>query len=142
MDFHNIDGSCHCGNVRFELRWPASEAVIPIRQCGCDFCSKHGGAWTSHPESELAIQVSDPSVVSRYRFGTKTADFLVCATCGVVPVVLSEIDNILYAVVNANTFADVGALEVSRRSTDFDAEDRKSRLNRRQRNWISKVKID
>ena len=135
----SIHGSCHCGNVRFVLRWPESESEIPVRVCSCTFCQKHAGAWTSHRNSELAIEVDDRSLVSAYRFGTKTADFCVCSVCGVAPFVLSEIDGNRYAVVNVNTFDDVGGLSYSRSRSDFDGEDTGSRLERRKRNWIPNV---
>ena len=134
-----LEGSCHCGNIRFVLQWPALQASVPVRKCGCDFCTRHGGAWTSHPESQLNVEASDPSTVSAYRFGTRTADFIVCTACGVVPLVLSLIEDTVYAVVNVNTFENVDSLTLSISSTDFDGEDRESRLDRRQRNWIRRV---
>ena len=135
----SIRGSCHCGNIRFVLRWPESESEIPVRKCGCTFCQKHGGAWTSHRSSELAVEVDGRSPVSTYRFGTGTADFYVCSACGVAPFVLSEIDDNRYAVVNVNTFDDAGDLSLSVSASDFDGEDTGSRLERRKRNWIPKV---
>jgi len=137
-----ITGSCHCENIRFALRWPASETEIPVRMCGCSFCQKHNGAWTSHRQSELTIQIEDQSFVSKYRFGTGTADFFVCSVCGVVPFVLSNIDENFYAVVNINAFAETPGFSYSRSSTDFDGEDTGSRLERRQRNWIPVVVVD
>ena len=98
-----IRGSCHCGNIRFEVQWPDSTDPIGVRACGCDFCQKHGGVWTSHPHASLDVFVEDPGRVSHYRFGTRTAEFHVCADCGVPPVVTSEIDGEVYAVVNSNT---------------------------------------
>lgn len=134
-----IDGTCHCGNIRFVLRWPESEADIPVRTCGCTFCQKHGGAWTSHRRAELTISIVDQSLVSKYRFGTKTADFYICSACGVAPFVLSEINENLYAVVNVNTFESAGSLSFSSSVTNFDGEDTGSRLERRVQNWIPTV---
>lgn len=136
-----IHGGCHCGNIRFSLEWPRSESEIPVRKCGCTFCVKHGGAWTSHREAQLAAAIDDHSLVSKYIFGTETADFYVCSVCGVAPFVLSEIDGRLYAVINVNTFEDSGGLSYSSSSTDFDGEDAGSRLERRKRNWIPNVVV-
>ncbi len=136
-----IEGACHCGSIRFVLRWPKSEAEIPVRKCGCTFCQKHAGAWTSHPDSELLAKIDDPSSVSRYNFGTKTADFFVCRKCGVVPFVISEIDSREYAVVNVNTFNEAGSLLSSSSITNFDGEGTDDRLARRKRNWIASVQI-
>src|SRR5262245_61276136 len=87
-----ILGSCHCGNIRFTLDWPDARAAIPARACGCSMCTKHRGVWTSHPAARFALDVGDESRVTRYRFGTGTADFHVCAACGVVPIVTCTID--------------------------------------------------
>jgi hypothetical protein len=137
-----INGSCHCGNLRLILSWPESDSEIRVRECGCTFCQKHGGSWTSHRDSELGITISDQSLVSIYNFGTNAADFYVCSVCGVVPFVLSDIDDKKFAVVNINTFDNIDDFVLARSSTDFDGEDVGSRLERRKRNWISKVRLD
>lgn len=141
MNQRLIHGSCHCGNIRFELGWPKLEKEISVRECGCTFCTKHAGAWTSHPDSELVVQIGDSSAVSEYRFGTETAKFCVCAVCGVVPLVLCDIENSLYAVVNVHTFEDIDGLTFSRLTTSFDGESTSSRLQRRERNWIPGVQV-
>src|SRR5438270_13395974 len=74
-----IHGACHCGNVRFELAWPPSVEQISARACGCSFCMKHGGVWTSHKSGVLRLEVRDPERLSTYNFGTRTADFHVCS---------------------------------------------------------------
>lgn len=137
-----IRGSCHCGNIGFDLLWPDAGRHIAGRRCGCTFCRKHGGIWTSNPAARLAVKVEDAALLSKYRFGTATADFYVCARCGAVPLVGSEIDGHLYAVVNVNSFDDPEALSLSEAPTDFEGEDLGGRLERRKRNWISAVDID
>jgi len=77
--------------------------------------------------------------VSNYAFGTKTAQFHVCSTCGVVPVVTSQIDGRLYAVVSVNAFEGVEPSLLRRASATFDGEGEGDRLARRQRNWIANV---
>ena len=137
-----INGSCHCGNIRFALQWPDGEDTVAARVCGCDFCTRHGGAWTSHADAKLAVGIGDPSLVSKYRFATATADFIVCSTCGVVPLVLCEIDETCYAVVNVNCFEDIDELQLTRCGTDFDGEGQSDRLRRRKRNWIPDVSFE
>lgn len=135
-----LDGSCHCGNIRFELQWPDNE--IRVRNCGCSFCRKHAGAWTSHLAAKLSVAINEQSCVSIYQFGTKTADFYVCSKCGVVPFVACEIDDIIYAVVNVNAISTKNSLPLSSSATDFDGEDVGSRLDRRKKNWIPNVRFD
>lgn len=98
--------------------------------------------WTSHPGSKLDIEIVNSSSVSKYRFGTKTADFHVCTVCGIVPFVLCDIDNTLYAVVNVNTFENRDAMSLSESVRNFDGEATGSRLERRRRNWIPEVHIE
>ena len=140
-DSIDIAGGCHCGNIRYALTWPRSGNKIPARECGCSFCRKHGGAWTSNPDAGLEVVLKDSSGVSRYRFGTRTADFYICSCCGSVPLVLSEIDATIYAVVNTNTFENRDSLTFDRSPTDFDGEDTGTRLGRRKRNWIADVHV-
>jgi hypothetical protein len=136
-----IRGSCHCGNVKFVLNWLPEPSQIPARACTCSFCVKHGGVWTSCPAGSLKVSVRDPSLVNRYAFGTNTADFHVCSACGVVPVVTSEIDSRLYAVVSVNAFEGVDPLLLKRASANFDGEGEEDRLARRKRNWTPEVEI-
>jgi len=134
-----IRGKCHCGNIAFTLAWEPDPAEIPARACTCSFCAKHGGVWTSNPGGALKVVVEDPSLVSRYRFGTRTATFHICARCGVVPVVTSRIDDRLYAVVSVNAFEGVDPSLLRRASASFDGESEETRLARRKRNWIAKI---
>jgi hypothetical protein len=134
-----LAGRCHCGNISFQLRWLPEPTEIPARACTCSFCTKHGGVWTACPTGELIVSVENEALRNRYTFGTGTADFHVCARCGAVPVVTSEIEGTIYAVVNVNTFEGVDSSLLKKASVTFDAEDERSRLARRRRNWISRV---
>jgi hypothetical protein len=136
-----VNGRCHCGNIVFALEWPDSQPDVPARACGCSFCTKHGGVWTSNPAANLAVVLQDATLVSRYAFGTETATFHICARCGAVPLATSEIASHLYAVVNVNTFEGFDPSRLRRATTNFDAEDIESRLARRRKNWISHVCI-
>jgi hypothetical protein len=134
-----IDGKCHCGNISFALRWEPGPAGIQARACSCTFCVKHGGLWTSDPRAALTIVVKDPSLVSRYSFGTGNASFHACARCGIVPVVTSRIEGTLYAIVNVNAFEGVDPALIRREPRDFGGEDASARLSRWRRNWIADV---
>jgi len=136
-----IDGRCHCGNIAFQLDWVPDTERIPARACGCGFCRKHGGVWTSCPGGALRVVEQEPMLVSRYAFGTRTAEFHVCARCGVVPVVSSRIAGVLYAVVSVHAFEGIDPARLQIAPADFDTEDEATRLERRQRHWIPRVEI-
>ena len=136
-----IRGSCHCSNITFSLTWAPDPAVIPARACTCSFCQKHGGVWTSNPSGALEVVIDDAARASRYAFGTRTADFHVCARCGAVPVATSRIEGRLYAVVSVNALDGVDPARLQRAPISFDGEDEASRLARRARGWIPDVTI-
>ena len=135
----NIHGSCHCGNIAFDLDWSPEPTEIPARACTCTFCRKHGGVWTSNPQGSLRVKVGDEAAGSRYAFGTKTALFHICSRCGAVPVVTSEVDGNTYAVVSVNAFDNVDPSMLKRASASFDGESEGDRFARRARNWIPRV---
>ncbi|WP_380019918.1 GFA family protein [Dokdonella ginsengisoli] len=136
-----ITGSCHCGNLSFVLDWRGDADAIPARACTCSFCRKHGAVWTADPAATLEVQVRDAAAHSTYRFETATADFHVCARCGAVPLVTSDIEGRVHAVVNVNAFDDVDPSRLRRSEVSFDGEETGSRLARRQRGWIGQVRF-
>jgi hypothetical protein len=136
-----ISGGCHCRNISFVLHWEPEPLFIPARACTCSFCVKHGGVWTSCPTGLLKVTVRDPSRVSKYAFGTRTARFHVCSDCGVVPLVTSHIDGQLYAVVSVNALEGIDPSFFRHASATFDGESEGERLARQKRNWISRVEI-
>lgn len=70
-------GACHCGVVHAEYE---TNQPVRLRQDGCGFCSSRGVKSASDPEGRLALNATKR--LTRYRFGHKTADFLICPDCG------------------------------------------------------------
>jgi hypothetical protein len=136
-----IRGSCHCGNIAFELDWTPEPTEIPARACTCTFCMRHGGVWTSCPTGTLRVTIGDPSLAVSYAFGTRTADFHICLRCGIVPLVTSRVDGRLYAVVSVNAFDGVDSALLKRAESNLEEETESERLSRRQRNWIGDVEF-
>lgn len=136
-----IEGRCHCGNIAFLLSWESEPDEIPARACDCSFCTKHGGVWTSCPDGRLRVRVQDPAQISRYAFGTRTAEFHVCARCGVVPLVTSLIGGQHYTVVNVNALEGIDPSRLRHSPASFGEEEADARLARRQRYWIRRVEF-
>jgi hypothetical protein len=150
---HTFNGSCHCGNIhvvftrptRFQISTPTIQepsihgrdelTAIPARACGCSFCTKHRAAWTSNSRGSFQLNITEPSLVTQYRLGTKTADYHVCARCGIVPIVTCIIGGDIYAVINAYTLDGVCSEQLVVKNTDFEEETAESRLERWRRNW-------
>ena len=137
-----ITGGCHCGNIRYLLRWPSPAGAIPARACGCSFCRSRRATYTSHRKAELEAVISDETQLNRYRFATGTADFYICRVCGGMTFAVSDIDGQLRAVVNVWTFDEAENMQFEVASTDFDGESVDQRLERRSRNWIPSVRIE
>jgi hypothetical protein len=70
-------GACHCGVVSAAYE---TDEPVRLRQDGCSFCSSRGVKSASDPEGRLDLRASKR--LTRYRFGHKTADFLICPDCG------------------------------------------------------------
>jgi hypothetical protein len=65
----------------------------------------------------------------------------VCTACGAVPLVTSEIDGRLYAVVSVNAFDNVAPTMLRAKPASFDREDVGARLDRRKSRWIASVRF-
>jgi hypothetical protein len=128
-----LEGGCHCGNVEVRLFVTKPVAKMAARECGCTFCRGRRARWTSDPEGKVEISVASGDDLSRYRFGTKTADFLICRRCGYVVAAVNHEDE-TRAVVNIDVLERAAELPEAV-PTDFDAESREQRLARRRRTW-------
>ena len=108
---------------------------LPLRACQCSFCRRHGALSTSDPAGTLGFEVREPAQLTRYRFGLKTADFLICARCGIYVGATIEDGGSSWAIVNANTFDDVAQLTQPATPMSYDSEDAAQRMARRRERW-------
>ena len=141
MSPFQYQGGCHCGNIRYQLNMPFPRKQLPARACECDFCTRIGGCYTASPEGALSAEIEDAKLIQPYRFGTSTADFIICGRCGNVPFVTSEIVGQTYAVVNLKTLDGFDPAISPSQPTNFDGETKTDRLARRQAHWIPSVSI-
>jgi hypothetical protein len=132
---HRFEGGCHCGNLSFVFEASAGLDVLGLRADMCSFCRAHGARNTSDPNGTMRIAVRDGSLLERYRFGLKTADFLICGICGVYIGALLEDGEGGWFTVNVNTFRNAPPLDFPMVPHDFDAEDVPARIARRKARW-------
>lgn len=139
MSLHKHAGGCHCGNIRVvvELNHPPEQMIL--RACNCAFCAPHGWRALADNKGVFKLWAQDWDGVTRYRFGTKTADFLFCKTCGVYVGAISETSAGLRGVVNVNCLGDRAAFTATPEVADFEAEDADQRLDRRAKYWMPAV---
>jgi len=75
-----LNGSCHCGTVRFTVT--LTEGFASARRCTCSICRMRGAvAVTSTPDAFRITEGEDK--VATYRFNTKTAEHHFCTVCGI-----------------------------------------------------------
>jgi len=127
-------GGCHCGalSVTFETSQPP--ASLERRACQCSFCRAHGALTVSDADGALRFD-ADPTALVRYRFGLKTADFLICARCGIyVGTMYGEGDE-FWGIVNANALHDRESFTAPVVAISYDNETASTRGERRKRRW-------
>jgi hypothetical protein len=129
------EGGCHCGNLRFALETQHAIAALPLRACQCSFCRHHGALSTSDPQGRAELAVREPGSLTRYRFGLKTADFLVCSRCGVYVGATIEEGGARYAILDSNAFDEAAKFTQVAAPMDYDGEDEAARRARRRSRW-------
>jgi hypothetical protein len=134
-----FQGRCHCGNVEVGFETARPPESLGLRECTCTFCRRHGATSVTDPAGALEVRLRDPGEVSRYRFGLRTADFLVCRTCGVYVAAVCTIDGATYATLNANTLDARASFTQRPVPVNLDAETAAERIARRRRVWTPAV---
>lgn len=71
-------GSCHCGNVRYEVTAQLQQLV----SCNCSICTKTGTLLTFVPAENFRLLSGEESL-SNYQFNKKVIDHLFCSNCGI-----------------------------------------------------------
>lgn len=137
----DLTGGCHCGIITYALSWPEKDLPIPARSCTCSFCTKHNNRYTSHPKARLKVRFADGELISRYRFGTGSADFIFCKRCGVMPLLTTEIDGKVFSLVNVNSLDDQSIVAMDVPAMTFEGEALEDRTARRKKNWIRAVEV-
>lgn len=133
---HSYRGSCHCGaiSVALDLSRPAAETRV--RACQCDFCRPRGTRTIADAAGTALISARSPDLIRRYRFGLRTADYLLCSTCGTYVGAVQEEPGGLISVIN------VGGLDIrefrarTADPVDYDGESVSDRLARRRTYWM------
>lgn len=123
-------GSCHCGAVRAEYE---TQAPVRLRQDGCGFCASRGVKSASDPNG--ALRITSEIKLIRYRFGHKTADFLICPACGTYVATSMESPKGALGVVNVAGLAISGLKDEPADLNSLEGESVEDRLARRMARW-------
>ena len=132
-------GGCHCGTLMLRLRLTRPPEQNATRACSCSFCRGHATRTVSDPAGQVEITARDPAGVTRYRFGTGTADFLLCKTCGIYIGAVCDTPDGPRAVINTNSLDDRALFTREPARTVHDNETAQARMARRAANWTPAV---
>lgn len=128
-----LHGECHCGRVEVSFETALAPEAIELRACQCSFCRRHGAKTVTDPNGSLTI-AAPAGGLSRYRFGHRTADYLVCANCGVyIAAVINDGER--RATLNAAGLMIEGLHDRAPTPVSLDHEDASGRRERRHRSW-------
>jgi hypothetical protein len=129
-------GGCHCGNIHVRLRLSKPPQENPLRACACSFCRAHNTRTVADPAGLFEVWADDWALVEPYRFGSRSADYLVCRRCGIYVAAVGETAAGQRAVVNVNCLDDRASFTQAPNTTDYDGETTETRLARRASNWM------
>lgn len=80
-----VQGSCHCGNVKFEAEGDFSTAIA----CNCSICRRKGSLLAFVPRSAFRL-LTPESATRSYFFNKHAIDHRFCTTCGMHPYALGS----------------------------------------------------
>lgn len=123
-------GACHCGAVRAVYE---TDAPVRLRQDGCDFCASRGVKSASDPNGKLAL--TSTQALTRYRFGHKSSDFLICPTCGTYVATQMESERGPIGVINVVGLAIPELKDEPATLASLEGETPEARIARRVSRW-------
>lgn len=130
-----LEGRCHCGSVQAVFETALDPDVIQVRACQCDFCRSRGGRTVSDPRGRLIFRFAEDDVI-RYRFASRSADFLICARCGAyVGVVMPDPEGDIGVLNAAGVGLDILALRAADALQHLDTETPEDKRARRRARW-------
>jgi len=135
------EGGCHCGNVAFVFDASQPLETLGLRADQCSFCRAQGARYASDPKGGISISVRNADALVRYRFGLRTADFLICARCGVYIGALMEDGGRSWFAVNVNALRPPPRDDFPIAPADYEGEDVPRRIARRKERWTPVIAL-
>jgi hypothetical protein len=128
-------GRCHCGALGYEYRTSRPPSAWTVRACQCSFCRTHGALTTSDPQGSLTYRIENADRLVRYRFGLRTAEFLICAQCGVYLGAVIATPRGQFGIINVNALKPPPAGLPQPQPVSYDGEGELERTVRREARW-------
>jgi hypothetical protein len=80
MEANWLNGSCHCGTVRFHTR--LVDGLRTARRCTCSYCRMRGAIAVSASGDGVSILTGEEALTV-YQFNTMAAKHFFCSKCGI-----------------------------------------------------------
>ncbi|MEM7430881.1 MAG: hypothetical protein AAF351_02960 [Pseudomonadota bacterium] len=128
-------GHCHCRAIGFGYTTEIAPSKWSVRACQCRFCRQHDALSASDPNATLGFSATRDDCLQRYRFGLKTADFLLCRQCGVYIGAVIETAGRRFGIINTHALDEQPADIAAPGSIHYDGEQIADRVDRRERVW-------
>ena len=135
MSLLSYEGRCHCGAIGFAYRTAQPGERWSVRACQCSFCRLHDALSTSDPQGELEFEIREPEQLQRYRFGGRTADFMICRRCGVYVGAQMVADDRVFGIINVHALRVPPAGLPTPVAMSYEGEGAGERRERRLQRW-------
>ena len=135
MNMTEYPGSCYCASIGFRYRTAISPQDWSIRACQCRFCVAHDALSTSDPSGELDFAADIDGDLQRFRFGLRTADFLLCRNCGVYIGAVIDAEAGHFGIINTHALDTIPGNIASVAPMTYDSENTAGRVERREKRW-------
>jgi hypothetical protein len=126
---------CHCGVLTVRYRTALAKQSWPVRACQCSFCRGRGALTTSDPNGEIEFATADRTQLQRYRFGTRTTDFMLCQTCGSYLGAQTQTEMGRFGIINLRYVQVPSGDWPPPQTMDYSAETLEARRARREARW-------
>jgi hypothetical protein len=136
-----FEGSCRCGGLSFAYQTALPPARWTVRACQCAFCRAHAALTTSDPSGRLAFHLRQSARLQRYRFGLRTADFLLCPGCGVYLGAQIQTAHGAFGIINTRALTALQAELPAAVAADYGTEGATQRVARREQKWTPLEKL-
>ena len=90
---------------------------------------------TSDPSGKIEISVAESGMLQKYRFGLRTADFLVCRGCGVYVGAVIVSAGRAFGIINVHALIDTPDDLAATTPVTYEREAVDGRIARRERRW-------
>lgn len=101
-----FSGGCHCGAIEYTYTTSRLPRAWTVERCACSFCRGHAARSVADPGGEVQFDFRLPEHLRRYRFGLRTAEFLLCRDCGMYVAAVLITGRGALASINVNTLKE------------------------------------